>query len=222
MVIAYECEDGTILFFTGFAKNQVGMRYDREPKSVLPVPPGYKRTETGLEPTEAQPSTDTIPPSNGTVPPSSGNLPATIRQPAVNLPPERNRSRKEEEAEEEVEVEAHAREEPASPAATADSDTARVWAKWNANMPGVKTQVIVDAVNELLTEYSAWEIEEAITIACKRNKRYLSYVQGILAKGVGSPPPQGGNGHVPAIKADRTSQAFANVRRELEERGILQ
>lgn len=99
MVIAYEGDDGTILFFTGFAKNQVGMRYDREPKSTLPVPPGYTRTKEGLELNEVLPNTPKVPPTNGSVPPVDGNLPANNRQPADNLPPERTR------AEVEVEVE---------------------------------------------------------------------------------------------------------------------
>lgn len=89
MVISYESEDGTILFFTGFAKNQAGMRYDREPKSTLPPPPGYIRTKDGLE---LQPPSAPAPSSNGNVPPASGNLPTNGRQSADNLPPEENRS----------------------------------------------------------------------------------------------------------------------------------
>lgn len=96
MVIAYEGNDGTILFFTGFSKNQAGMRYEREPKSTLPVPPGYRRTETGLEELSADPPK---PPVNGNVPPNDGNLPTNGRKHDGNLPPERTR------AEVELEVE---------------------------------------------------------------------------------------------------------------------
>jgi len=50
LVISYESEEGAVLFFTGFAKNQGGMRYDREGVSTLPPPPGYLRTDSGLVP----------------------------------------------------------------------------------------------------------------------------------------------------------------------------
>jgi DnaD/phage-associated family protein len=49
LVIAYECDEGTILYFTGFGKNQTGIRYEREAPSAYPVPPDYRRTESGLE-----------------------------------------------------------------------------------------------------------------------------------------------------------------------------
>ncbi len=47
LVLSYECEDGRVLFFPGFAKNQ-DLRYDRERASELPPPPGWERTEDGL------------------------------------------------------------------------------------------------------------------------------------------------------------------------------
>lgn len=99
LVIAFESEDGTVLFFTGFAKNQAGMRYEREPKSTLPVPPGYIRTVTGLEPLDTLPVAPKAPPTNGSAPPPDGKLPTNVRQPADTLPSERTR------AEVEVEVE---------------------------------------------------------------------------------------------------------------------
>ena len=39
LVVAYDCEDGRVLHFVGFGKNQTGMRYDRETPSVFPPPP---------------------------------------------------------------------------------------------------------------------------------------------------------------------------------------
>ena len=45
---AYETDEGTVLFFHGFARNQAGMRYDRETPSRYDVPPGYVRGEGGL------------------------------------------------------------------------------------------------------------------------------------------------------------------------------
>jgi DnaD/phage-associated family protein len=49
LVIAYACEDGRVLYFVGFGKNQTGMRYDRESPSIFPPPPNYIRTSNGLE-----------------------------------------------------------------------------------------------------------------------------------------------------------------------------
>lgn len=49
LVISYECDEGTILCFTGFFKNQTGMHYDREAASSFPPPPGYIRAAKGLE-----------------------------------------------------------------------------------------------------------------------------------------------------------------------------
>ncbi len=76
-----------------------------------------------------------------------------------------------------------------APAAAAPTDLARLWEKWDSNMPGTKTPVVVDSVNALLDDYSLAEIEEAITIACKRNRRSLGYIEGILQKGAFSTSP---------------------------------
>lgn len=74
----------------------------------------------------------------------------------------------------------------------------RVWRAWDANMPGTKTPVIVDSVNSLLDEYSPAEIEEAIAIACKRNKRSLGFVEGILRRGAFSEKPKPSGGDYPS------------------------
>jgi hypothetical protein len=64
---------GPVLYFKRFHDNQIGMRYDREPPSRIPLPEGIERTHNGL-----------IFPS--------GNLPAIFRQddgnPPTNCPPE--------------------------------------------------------------------------------------------------------------------------------------
>lgn len=50
LVISYNSDNGPVLFFTGFQKNQnLGTAlYGREPKSIFPPPPGYSRNESGL------------------------------------------------------------------------------------------------------------------------------------------------------------------------------
>ena len=74
LIIAYDTPDGLALYFPGFAKNQVGFRYDREPASTIACPPGYVRTTAGLVPDGSQQS--------------SGNLPDNFRQSSGNLPAE--------------------------------------------------------------------------------------------------------------------------------------
>jgi hypothetical protein len=74
LVIAYDTPDGCALYFPGFAKNQVGMRYDREPESTIACPPGFARTPAGLVPDGSRDA--------------SGNHPADFRQPSGNHPSE--------------------------------------------------------------------------------------------------------------------------------------
>lgn len=48
-VVRYKDGKRDVLFFKGFCKNQANMRYDREAESIFSPPPGYKRTERGLQ-----------------------------------------------------------------------------------------------------------------------------------------------------------------------------
>lgn len=51
LVFEFSTENGSALYFFGFQKNQsLGATYAREAKSEFPPPPGYTRTEHGLEP----------------------------------------------------------------------------------------------------------------------------------------------------------------------------
>lgn len=165
LVICYESSNGPVLFFTGFQKNQnLGTAlYAREPKSIYPPPPGYIRTEGGLSQESNEPS---------------GPLHEDYMQSTCNPHVEVKRSKEEDQVEEKE-------------AAAADPDIAKVWIAYEANMPGTRTPVIVDSVNELLSKYSAAEIVEAIGIAVKRSNRSLSYIEGILKKGVFSQTPSG-------------------------------
>lgn len=177
LVTVYPTRDGKVAFFHGFTKNQQGMHYGREGASALQPPPGYVRTSTGLHPDNDPGNDAPRKPSPDPLPTNSGLTPAEVKD--------------------QLEVEGKAEAEGAAPAAAADydPDVARIWAKWDANMPGVRTEVITNSVNSLLDDYSAAEIEEAISIACKRNRRNLSYIQGILAKGAFSEAPAHANGN---------------------------
>lgn len=50
LVTRYNTGKGPVLFFHGFRKNNSGIRYDREQRSVYPPPPGWRRTAAGLVP----------------------------------------------------------------------------------------------------------------------------------------------------------------------------
>lgn len=80
LVLQYDGKEDPILFFAGFAKNQGGLRYDRETPSQFSPPPGYVRTATGLQPEEIDCPSPAVGNESGntpaTVPPSSDSTPA--------------------------------------------------------------------------------------------------------------------------------------------------
>lgn len=227
LITMYDTDEGPVLWFTGFAKNQVGLRYDRETPSTFPPPPGHERSKDGIIVTPPSPKTpepetpsapietpdltpaDSIRQSAGELPEASDNCSPHVR--AGARPEVQVKVEVKDQVEVQVEVEGLA---PPAAAATLDPDAARVWEAWHANMPGTKSQVVTDGVNGLLGEYSAAEIVEAIAIACRRHKRSLSYIQGILQRGVFGekptpiggdykPPPYNGNGRMsPAEKGE--------------------
>jgi len=80
LVMIYQDGKKPILFFVSFAKNQAGMRYEREPASAYPAPPDYVRTTKGM----IAPGEDKIqqPADNDTADSSDSGepLPDTCRQ----------------------------------------------------------------------------------------------------------------------------------------------
>lgn len=183
------------------------------------TPKGEKPIDTCDQDGNPLPIVATLPPRNpGGRPPQNPQ-----EKPPVNgrENPGGNPNKEEEEVKSEVKEQKEVKAEgvPPPPAAAIDPDVARLWTKWDANMPGAKTRVIVDGVNALLDDYSIAEIEEAITIACKRNKRYLSYVEGILARGAFSQaPPGNSNGYM--NKGERQNAAVDEAFRILQESGV--
>lgn len=76
LVLCYDTEEGVVLWFKGFTKNQLGLRYDRESPSRFPPPPGHCFGKDGIMP---------IPdPSSG--PPSSVPTPPHVPPPADQSP----------------------------------------------------------------------------------------------------------------------------------------
>jgi DnaD/phage-associated family protein len=201
LIISYAHNKTQIIFFKGFTKNQAGMRYDREPASTLPIPPGYRRTDHGLEPITTPDTDQTTPPTNGTVPHedleqstpvprTSGNLPAIFRQSSGNLPPEENRIEKKTTTTE------HAREAEPEPESKSggggggdlpknrnrqtDEEYAQICRKFESEGFGTLTAIMGEEINALMNEHPTSTILEAMAIAVTANNRQLRYVRGIL------------------------------------------
>lgn len=86
LVMVYQDGKKPIMFFIGFAKNQIGMRYEREPESAYPAPPGYIRTPKGMitaEEHEIQQPSGTDTPAKED---DGEQHPASIRQDDGNVP----------------------------------------------------------------------------------------------------------------------------------------
>lgn len=81
LVLSYECEEGRVLYFLGFGKNQTGMRYDREAPSMFPVPPNHIRTGNGLEKDSDGVTPDKVRSDDGV---GTDELPPKVKQSKVN------------------------------------------------------------------------------------------------------------------------------------------
>lgn len=189
LVIRYDTDEDPLLFFPGFSKNQVGLRYDREPASTFPAPPGYYRNGNGLEPIPDEPATP--PPTSGNIPPTSGNLPANIRQSSGTLPPEVKEKLKENKtttARETIRTESESSggggfsETPQVLNRQTDPEYAQVCRAIEDNGFGFMTPMLAEEVGELLKEYPLQWILDAMRIAVDANKRTMRYAAGVLRK----------------------------------------
>jgi hypothetical protein len=162
LVIAYDSEDGAVLFFTGFAKNQSGMRYDRESASSLPCPPGYVRGESGLIPHDEN-AYDGVSPE--LVRSSSGITPSEVKynnKLTTTTTGDGGGS--------------------FSSSYTPDA----VQTLWRENMPSL-TPAIKRQLETLVSAHGPAPVLNAIDIAIKADKRTLRYVEGVLRR-QGAPP----------------------------------
>lgn len=185
LVIRFATDEGPVLFFTGFSKNNNLPHYDRERPSRFPPPPGYTRNGKGLVTVE--------------------QVQDELQEPLQEFDSQEQEEDQDKDKEEAA-TRAGTREATPPTAAAVDPNVAIVWETWLANMPGTLTPVIVDAVNGLLKKYSAAEIVEAITIAVKKNNRSLSYIEGILVRGAFSTAPPG-NGFAGKDKIHEAAEA---------------
>lgn len=113
-----------------------------------------------------------------------------------------------------------------------DEDNARargaVFKAWAENMPGTMTPIISDKLNDLIDECGERSVIHGIVTGVEAGARNFKYIAACArnhANGKEKPQqrapvanPAQHRGY--ATKADRTAQAFANVRKMLEEQGI--
>ena len=191
-----------ILFFKGFAKNQVNMRYEREGESAFHPPPGYIRAPNGLQKVERteSASTETCGWSD------SGSTPAEVRTDSLL------RSREDKDKEEDKEK-TKTNDQPETPVSQSSSSSESshlvVDEKPNAavtitSMADVSKLRKADAGFDVMCSLYEREIEnltpilaneiyslrthppgwwgDAINVAVKagQDKRKLSYIKGIL------------------------------------------
>lgn len=193
LVIAYVAGDEQILFFLGFAKNQANMRYEREPASTFPAPPGYRRTPKGLQEVESAPSNLT--------PTFAGNVTEDSRKTADTLPPEEKRREEKRKGAPPTSggnAEGKSGSGGGGFSRQTNPDYAEICTAIEQNGFGMMTPIIADEVQDLLTEHSKDLILDAMKISVQQNKRKLSYVAGILRKwradgrdSPKTPPPNG-------------------------------
>ena len=81
MVIWYEVGEHQYIQFVNFAENQMGLRKDREPESLIPAPPDYQGGDMPAESVEADGSEPEEPAEN-----RAEEMPESFRQSAGNVP----------------------------------------------------------------------------------------------------------------------------------------
>lgn len=184
LVIAYDTDThGRILCFPNFAKNQIGLRYNREPASELPPPPGYTRTADGLT------RSDTPPTTNGKTPEPSQPTPDTVQTNSriiagslpENIPPKRREEKRKEREENggggdvALTVDGsrrHFRQD--------DTDYGKICAVYEKEF-GFLSPIAADQLSDILNEYKSTQmILDAFAESVTSNKRSLRYVEGIL------------------------------------------
>ena len=232
-VLRYKDGKRDVLFFIGFAKNQVNMRYDREGESSFAPPHGYVRTPNGLQQVERTESAAVD--DNGGI--NSGSTPAEVRTNS----PLRLRSREDQEEDKEKTKTNDKAETSVSQSSSSESSPVVVvdekanTAITIASMADVSklrkadtgfdamcalyereieklTPILANEIYSLRTCPNDWW-SDAINIAVKAgyDKRKLSYIRGILnnwrseGKGNGKPAKQGIN----AFASNSRSQSSA-------------
>ncbi len=194
LVMLYESKRGPVLFFTGFAKNNSGMHYSREGASAFAPPPGYHRTEKGLERDAELVRTN----SND----DDGSTPDELRTDS-GLTPDVVPLKLKESKRKEIETKTNA----AGASGGCDSSLSpegwqEVMRAYESNI-GSFTAISSELVRASTEEHGATVVVDAIAEAVKQNIRKWSYVDGILKRWKAN----GRNGETPKpVKPPRVAQ----------------
>lgn len=222
LAITYDSPKGRVLFFTGFSKNNTGMRYEREAPSVYPPPPGWTRSSAGLvENTNGgNPNSD----RKETSPQESVPTPDKVRTESVLNPPEVKGKEKEIKT-----TTAPAREtirtdgdETSSGGSVPPPKKPDGWQSvvnaYESNI-GVFTQLSSEMVQAAVVEYGPLLVVDAIKESVRQNVRKWSYVDGVLrrwnANGRDSPKPKEAE-----RKPPQTITIFNQYTNQYEERKV--
>lgn len=179
LVMTYDTDEGPVLWFRGFAKNQLGLRYDRETPSRFPPPPGYERGKDGIVVAEP-PDTDSG--SDGEAQPFGDS----IRQESGNVRLNAGDSRKmsaQWQVQDQVQDQVKEQQPPAARGGVgkeSDSAVGAVFTCWADNMPGSMTPIVADMIDDWIETYGPDETIRAIGVAVQNNKRNANYVNGVL------------------------------------------
>ena len=227
LVTMYDSDEGSVLWFRGFTKNQVGLRYDRETPSKFPPPPGHTFGPGGIivtsPPKTPEPEAPLIPPETPPAQDETLNLSPvdSIRQesgtlPDVddNCPPHvRGGARPEVQVKVEAEVEGHT-PEPATTAAAKKpfhrtiSDFVgayeRIWGLTVA-LPYIGEQ-IQEWENRVTYDGWCYALQEC---SDRKNQGHWSYLRPILERIAreGYQPKQ----EIPQKQSSTVSFAFEDV-----------
>lgn len=173
LIVWYEAHDDLWIELPGFAKNQPGLRKEREPESTIPAP-AEGRIIGG-------PSEEQIRHNDGTMPDdcrqNDGMMTENIPQNGMEL-----NGTKQNETEVAAAAECRRPAGADAPGGAADS-VSLVFQRWmDINPRRQITPIDVDTLNDMIADYGAPEVAEAIVKANSQGKPYLAYVEGILKR----------------------------------------
>lgn len=190
LAIAYETGDGTVLYFPGFQKNQQGMRYDREAPSHFAPPPGFIRTDTGLQPAD--------------LPTYSGPTPDELRTYSGLTPPQ---------VQGQVEVEDQRQRQGQTPVVVSlpiEIDLDQLDPLPAQRSPalveyerciGMIGPLMAESIEEAVRSHPAGWVVDAIKLAPNAERPSWAYVRGVLKNWTenGRNGANNGNGHGPKV-----------------------
>jgi hypothetical protein len=185
LVLRYDSKDSQVLYFQGFAKNNK-IRYDQEGPSNFPPPPGFTRTESGLEPDGTQEKNDVR-----TLQERGKNVPATFPKPL-----------NEREGKLKVKAMEEKNDDDEGAGAPVDADTAKAFTAFQNDIHLVASPYQAQEMSDVIDRLKARNVLDwwhmAVRIACDNNARKWSYVKAVLENALA-------DGRAPGTNKPRTN-----------------